>query len=126
MVERFETTVVACLVALGILLMGYSIAHSHDWYSQEKQDAGAPSPGSGCCGGYDCARISGDKVLLRRTAGGQLGWYFMLDPGDHPMVTKGPVQVFVPDERLRPNTTWDICLNGQHQVLCAWGPKGGS
>lgn len=111
------------LIALFAAITGD--ARSHEWYATEKQDAGAPSPGSGCCGNDDCAKIRGDKVLLRRASNGQLGWYFILDKGDHPMV-EGPVQVFVPDDRLRPNTTWDICLDSLHRVLCAWGPKGGS
>lgn len=125
MAERFENGFVALIVALGVLLMLYSVANAHDWYSTEKQDAGAPSPGSGCCGGDDCAKISGDKVLLRRLPDGTMGWYFLLEKGDHPMV-HAPTQIFVPDQRLRPNVTWDLCIDSLHRVLCAWGPKGGS
>ena len=91
---------------------------AHGWYDPD------------CCGGQDCAPIPSLSV----TAGPD-GWHVRLKPGEHPMVTRGPIDAVVPYDEARPSRDghFHACVRDQSSpsavmaepVICLYVPDPG-
>lgn len=107
----------AALIAFWFLIALASPSQAHDWYDPA------------CCGGNDCAPIPRESVALTRE-----GWVVTLQPGQHPMVTRGRVTAIVPADEARPSQDADFhaCVRDQSSpsavmaepIICLYIPMG--
>jgi hypothetical protein len=94
-------------------------AYGHSWYDPA------------CCSVNDCAPIPTMAV----TAGPD-GWHVRLKPGEHPMVTRGPIEAVVPYDEALPSQDggFHACVRDQSSpssvmaepIICLYVPDVGS
>lgn len=106
---------IRALLALCVVGLVALPVFAHSWYDPD------------CCGGNDCAPIPDTAVTLTAE-----GWKVRLEPGEHPMVTRGPIEVIVPDEDVRPSrdANFHACVRDQSSpsavmtdpVICLYVP----
>lgn len=106
------------LVTILVMILLSGAAYAHDWYTGTANRAGQL-----CCSGYDCAIVPG--ALIEETRG---GFRVVLEPGQHPMVTRR-VEHFIPYREMMasPDGKFHLCLfPTQDNPRCFFGPVGGS
>lgn len=105
-------------LALCILALAALPLFAHSWYD------------SACCGGNDCAPIPDTAITLTPE-----GWKVRLEPGEHPMVTRGVIEAIVPDEDVHPSrdANFHACVRDQSSpsnvmaepIICLYVPDPG-
>lgn len=113
------TVIAAAISAIFLVVVIANKAWGYSWYDPA------------CCSTNDCAPIPALSV----TAGPD-GWHVRLKPGEHPMVTRGPIEAFVPYDEALPSQDGGFHACGRNQsspsntmadpIICLYVPDTGS